>query len=213
MLKRLFAFIPQKVNNRTVLRVLELLRRRRPVPEPASPALSAPYGEPCSFIEDQHSYAALPYGRSNMALAGCEVIAVYNALLALTGRQDAGLPALIAGFEQNGMVLHGHFGTSPGALAEFFARRHYKVRFSALAAEFDSIAAAADVSLLTFYNDARDIRAQIHTVCITRSPEGFLAHNFYCNGTLPPAAGSISALLSAAGHGQAKGISIIGISK
>ena len=59
-------------------------------------------------------------GKSNLAISGCEVIAVYNLLQSYSGRDFAvSLPTLIEIFEKDGILRAGHFGVSPKAIAEY----------------------------------------------------------------------------------------------
>ena len=52
------------------------------------------------FIEDQSNYYDLKYGHQTIDFSGCEVIAVYNALYALTGDKNIDFPAVILQFCQ-----------------------------------------------------------------------------------------------------------------
>ena len=132
------------------------------------------------FIENQHAMKEMPFGRTDMAYAGCEIIAVYNALLSLGCKRD--LPELINIFEKRGSVFGGRFGTSPYALYRYLKKTVGSVSFSFRRKDFERIAAESRVFIITYYNDARDIMQQIHTVCVTKDPEdGMRPHNACSN--------------------------------
>ncbi len=131
------------------------------------------------YINDQHAMGMLRFGSSDMAYAGCEVIAVYNALLFLGCPME--LPLLISIFEKRGTVLNGRFGTSPFALYRFLKKTADRVRCSFRRRDFEKIAEESRTFIITYYNDAKDIMQQIHTICITKDPEGrMFPHNAYC---------------------------------
>lgn len=131
------------------------------------------------YIEDQNLLKSLPFGSTDMAYAGCEVIAVYN-LLKNLGEYTC-LNDLIETFEKKGTVFNGYFGTSPYALYKFLKNRGFDVEFSARKRDFDKIAKDSRVFIITFYNDFKNIMNMIHTVCVTKNEEGMLrAHNSVC---------------------------------
>ena len=86
------------------------------------------------YIEDQNLLKSLPFGSTDMAYAGCEVIAVYNLLKTLG--EYTGLNDLIEAFEKKGSVFNGYFGTSPYALYTFLKKRGLDVKFSARKRDF-----------------------------------------------------------------------------
>ncbi len=57
------------------------------------------------FIENQNEFTDMYYGSASVRFSGCEVIAVYNVMRALTGKEPS-LPKLIAAFEKNGMIFY-----------------------------------------------------------------------------------------------------------
>ena len=131
------------------------------------------------FIEDQHAMKPLMFGRTDMAYAGCEIIAVYNALLSLGYKKD--LTELISIFEKRGSVFGGRFGTSPYSLYRYLSETVGNVRFSFKRKDFERIAEESRVFIITYYNDAKDIMQQIHTVCVTKDAEDVMKpHNAYC---------------------------------
>ncbi|MCR5651626.1 MAG: hypothetical protein K6F86_10635 [Lachnospiraceae bacterium] len=134
------------------------------------------------FIENQHAMKDLMFGKTDMAYAGCEIIAVYNALLSLGFPKD--LPELISTFEKKGSVLGGRFGTSPYALYRYLSKVFDNVSFSFKRRDFEKLAQDSRVFIITYYNDAKDIMQQIHTVCVTKDKdEGMHPHNAYCRET------------------------------
>ena len=223
-------FIPNRISNRTVLRILDSMRKiqkrfhiawgvsKKNINKNriATDRLLGSFGEGkrpdpdgIGLLEKQNSYGDIAYGRSDMAYAGCEIIAVYNALLSLGRRAD--LQELIRDFEQDGMVLSGRFGTAPLAIRDHLVRRGMKVRTTLDPEEYDELAADSDVSILTLYNDSRSIFQKIHTICITHGDRGYTAHNTYGDGMLIGPYPSISELVSHINGGYAKGIVMFGI--
>ena len=244
------SFIPEKVKNRTVVRVLDRMRhigRRMRIgwkhagklaevrsaeiqkllktqddrhsnnTEQGQGDAQAVLAE---YIENQHNLGMIKYGRSDMAYAGCEVIAVYNALRSMG--EEPGLDKLINHFERDGMVLSGRFGTAPMAIKDYFRKEGFKVEETLDPDRFDEIAENSDVSVIMFYNDRRSILSKVHTVCITgdaagrsntAGSAGYIAHNVYGNGVAIGPYDSVSALLDSINGGYSKGIVLFGISK
>ena len=164
------------------------------------------------YIEDQGTYADLHYGKVHMAYAGCEIIAVYNALRFLSPYSHPSLPALIRDFEKDGMVLSGHFGTSPKALARYLKILGHTVEIATDESAFPALTDSCTCLLLTYYNDKRDIFKEIHTICLTKEKDGWHAHNLYCDGKPVIFSENTKDFLSEINGGQAKGIAMIGIS-
>ncbi len=134
------------------------------------------------YVEDQNLLKAMPFGNTDMAYAGCEVIAVYN-LLKYLG-EYTGLNSLIEIFEKRGVVFNGWFGTSPYALYRYFKKNGYDVICGSTGKDFERISEDSRAFIITFYNDSKNIMKMIHTVCVTRNEEGlFVPHNCYCKKT------------------------------
>jgi len=153
------------------------------------------------------------YGKVTMKYAGCEIIAVYNALFDIFKREIISLPDMISRFEKDGMVLSARFGTSPKALVSFLKNEKLNTCITTHESQFDQMGEESDTLILTMYNDRFDIFEQIHTVNISKSGGRFTAHNVYCNGSVVGPYDSISELIEHINRGRAKGISLIGIKK
>lgn len=121
---------------------------------------------------DRYAYQ---YGGAKMGAVGCELIATYNALLAL------GNPMSIADiaweYRSWGMVLDGHFGTHPSAVPLFFEAMGYSVTtlynsdvYSYKA--FDYLLTDSTVAILSYWNNADSVGDGLHTVTIKRGSEG-----------------------------------------
>lgn len=217
------SFIPEKISNKTVVGFLEFFRRtgrRFHIAWRYSDRKAAKRREHITedagintgrLIEDQNRFKMISYGKSDMAYAGCEIIAVFNALSYLGISSD--LTDLISHFEHDGMVFGGRFGTSPFAMKDCLESMGLHVRSSLDRSEFDRIAEDSDVSLLMFYNNRRNIFSKVHTVCLTHDERGLYAHNVYGNGSIIGPAASVSDLFSKINDGFSKGIVIIGVSK
>ena len=136
-----------------------------------------------SYIENQEMWGLVRFGahkKSNMAYSGCEIIATYNALISL-GNRSYRITDLIKHYEKSGAALRGGFGIAPSAPARFFEKKGYKVRktFSREKEKIDSFGEQNATFLVTFYWDKEDASKQLHTVNISKSPEGFIVHNAY----------------------------------
>ena len=229
---RIAAFIPNKISSKTVAGFLDLLRRiqrrlhiavricKKHMYENrmAVDRMLGSFGEnrdmACTgrpFLESQNSYGSIAYGRSDMAYAGCEVIAAYNALISLGMRVD--LSELIRDFEKDGMVLSGRFGTAPYAIRDHLKMRGLKIDTEFDPEMYDDVAAASDVSILMLYNDRRSVFKKIHTVCLTRDHKGYSAHNLYGDGRCRGPYKSVSEFIGAINEGYAKGIVLFGIKR
>lgn len=191
------SFIPQHVSNRVLLggyRMLSLFGVPRFIWErhyrenriclegPEGPFKNAADG----FIENQAEWRRIRFGvgrRCNMAYAGCEIIAAYNAKKALDGSGSGTCMAeLIRVFEARGAALWGAFGTTPTAIAAYFRKNGFLVEtaYGEDVSAVEEIGCKYAVMTATAYNDKNDINAQIHTVCMTRNQDGnYVLHNAY----------------------------------
>jgi ATP-binding cassette subfamily B protein len=194
--KIIYSFIPQHISNKMVLHFFDALwkashifmsrkkieynfNHNRDELQKMNVAKQA-------YIEKQAQWKNVAFGsgkKSDMAYSGCEIIAVYNALLALKANISQNtMPELISYFERNGAVLLGTFGTSPRALYRYFYRNHYDAVIDDTTENdrINAIGEKYDVFLASFYNDKYNINNMIHTVCITKDMSGkYTAHNAY----------------------------------
>ena len=218
--KKLRAFIPHKISNNMVLSFFEITRSKNRTLkreycyhlESNNKAFSGHVDKikrNGGYIEDQHFYKDMVFGKTTMQYAGCEIIATYNALVDLDGYIS--LPQLIAEYEKDGMALSGRFGTSPKAIKDFFNRHGYKTKMSVRSDEFEELAKHSKSLILTMYNDKDDIGKQVHTVCISKVHSRYIAHNVYGNGRVAGPFDSVSQLLININKGRIKPISLIGV--
>ena len=132
------------------------------------------------YIENQKEWSSVKFGKTDMAFAGCEIMAVANALMALGNPMSAyEMAGLITYFTAKGAVRGGRFGTSPLALRTCINENGYPVITERVCTQehLHELQEKAQVYIAVVYNDRDDIMAQIHTVCITRDGEGFTTHN------------------------------------
>ena len=167
-----------------------------------------------SLIDDQSALAGIAIGRSNMATAGCEVIAVYNLLKKYAGGTEAvELPELIECFERGGVVFSGRFGVSPQAMADLLRNKGLKVNFTSDQSDFDVIAHYCPDIILTVMNDGSNIFKQIHTIYVSREENADGKYYFRpYNAGVRDRFSSIDELINALPGGKAKGVSMIGVS-
>lgn len=224
LLDKICGLIPGKVDDKILLELYDLLQKAEHVFKKDHPSTipenthafrkhSLDIRKARGYVEDQHRYQDMRYGATTMKHAGCEIFAVYNALYTLHGTHRIPLPHMIHDFEKEGMVLSGRFGTSPKSLLSYLNKQGYKTEMVIDQELFDSMGDRYTSLILTMYNNAEDIRDEIHTVHITHDEKGFTAHNVYCNGTVVGPAPSVSALIHSFNHGKSRGICLIGIKK
>lgn len=175
------------------------------------------------FIENQNEWESVRFGLSTMKYSGCEIMAVYNALLDLGNRMTAqDMAELISVFEKKGAELQGRWGCSPGSVRNYLIRRGYRVITTAKTDPdtINSIGENSDSVIITAYNDRNDIRRMIHTISVTKDTGGhYTLHNAYkrINGRYAAYSGNtpVNRLWEVMGlisQGQAAPIYVIGIS-
>lgn len=218
------AFIPNKISNTTVLRFMEILRKIQVfawrVRKKCNKRLDVnreywEKKERSKYIESQNEYTEMMFGNSTMSYSGCEIIAVYNAIQYLSQFKEylknIDLPDLILEFEKNGMLLSGWFGTSPISIYRYIKKLGLDINVSIDEDCFEEIAEIADVCILTMYNDRMNIMSKVHTICITKENNKYIAHNTYGNGCVVGPCDTYSQLISLIHGGKTKGICLIGI--
>lgn len=192
----LLSFIPMHVGNSVVLRVYNLLTLI-PVPQKIRKKnhdhnvvrlKDTKWGfltMPSTYIENQDEWGEILYGRGshhNMRYSGCEIIATFNALKAL-GKADSPdfMAELISEYEKHGAALWGEFGVSPMAVCAYLKKHGFSI-VTAKKDDDKSLNMADSrcrVFIATVYNNAKDITAQIHTVCIIKEENKYILHNTY----------------------------------
>lgn len=139
-----------------------------------------------AYIENQSEWGDIRFGvgkRQSMAYAGCEIMAAYNARKALgekVSRQE--MAELICSYERRGAALFGKFGVAPTAIAAYFKKNGFPVETADGENEpaVEAVCKKYAVMIATVINDKNDITKQIHTVCITKRPDGsYVLHNAY----------------------------------
>lgn len=227
--KEIFAkicgLIPGKASNKLVLDVFELMRKQQKLMKndfkdaiKKNQAAFKTHAEALKkangYVEDQNKYTDMSYGKSTMQFSGCEVFATFNAMFTLNGKHEIDLPLLINEYEQDGMVLSGKFGTSPKAISDLLNKKGYKTVMISEEKDFDALGKKYKSFILTMYNNAEDIRDEVHTIHISKDLKGqFTGHNVYCNGKVVGPAKSISSLIGMFNNGKSKGICLIAVSK
>lgn len=174
------------------------------------------------FIENQSEWERVRFGVSTMEYSGCEIMAVYNALLDLGNVMTArNMAELISEFERKGAALSGRWGCAPRSIYKYFVRRGYKVTMTTCADSdtINAIGENSDSVIITAYNDRNDIRKMIHTISITKDNLGnYTLHNAYkrTNGRYAAYSGnspikSLWDVIGVMSQGQAAPICVIGI--
>ena len=117
------------------------------------------------------------YGVSNVARAGCGVIAVYNALL-LLGNPHC-LHDVIAWGDRKAAAVFGLLGTLPWKAGRLFQRLGYTVTAVTDKTQFDRCARRADVCLFTYWNQRGSVRRGMHTVCLQYRGRAIDVYNLF----------------------------------
>lgn len=188
------AYIPRHISNKTVLKVYDVLSRILKI----SPSVRKKNREINSrvlaernifragyFIENQNEWGKIRFGSGkhhNMKYSGCEIIAVYNAMLDL-GRKSSleDMAELITAFEERGAALKGEWGVAPHAIKNYLENCGYDV--SAISSMDErsicELGIKSHTVIATVYNNKDNIMEGIHTVCITKKNGTYVVHNDY----------------------------------
>ena len=144
--------------------------------------------------------AKLPYGAWNMGNNGCEVIAVYNALLALHRPQP--LPEIAAALEKGGLLFNGFGGTNLSAVAAYLHAQGVEVTVLRRRERqaYDAALRASDCAILSYWTGAKLRRADgswntLHTVSVQRGFAGVEICNWANNWPAPRSARSLEDFL------------------
>ena len=144
--------------------------------------------------------AALPYGAWNMGNNGCEVIAVYNALLVM--RRPLPLPEIAAALEKRGLLFNGFGGTNLPAVAAYL--RSLGVDVTVLRRgereRYDAALAGASCAILSYWTGPKLRRPDgswntLHTVSVQRGFAGVEICNYANDWPAPHSARSVEDFL------------------
>lgn len=200
---RLAAFVPRYIPNRLVAGVMGLLRmlqktskekvaenclqNSRVLEEQMNASLDAVFFRAGAFIENQRLWKQVSFGQKyTMSYGGCEIIAVYNALLNL-GKKLSGtqFAELISRFERKGAVWGGLWGVTPQSVPPYFRRLGYRVKktWSRKEKAINRLGEESDTLIVTVYNNKQNLLDGMHTVNISKDEaEKFHVHNDYRTG-------------------------------
>ena len=181
-----------------------------------------PFFEPNRYIENQNApgWKGVKLGKKDMNYAGCEVMATYNARLALGENMTANeLTELISAYERNGLVLQGGWGVSPKAIYNYFREQEYDAALetSLNKEDINTIGDTYDTIIISFFNHRNDVTKGIHTINISKDRNEYICHNAYYleDGAYQEwrNPGSLWKTVLKLSGGDAKPISIIGINR
>ena len=200
-------FIPQKVPNEVVIKIIDIFADRYPVSEEiihenAKNNLSVISHKPGddsniklyktgTYIENQEEWGEVKYGNSDMAFSGCEIIAVINARHSMgDDMSKKEVVELISYCEEKGPFFYGILGTSPMALVDYLNENtDHNINYTTTTdySEIEKIGKRSDTIIATVYNEKDDLWDQIHTINIekTTDDEGkevYYNHNAYWYG-------------------------------
>ncbi len=199
----LYRLIPRMISNRMLLRIMQcmrLLQRHGAMFAGSHLELNRTNFEQIrrsdpaillsAFMENQRQLTSMYIGMATMAEAGCEVIAVYNALKVVS-IEDHPLPELIGEFEKDGIIRSGKYGVAALAMRDMLKRLGYVTQVSYKVPDMGGLLDKSRVAILTLYNNRDTIGEQVHSVCISRTRvsesdheiyEGYVVHNMYGDG-------------------------------
>lgn len=201
--KRLAVFVPRYIPNLLVAGVIgfmqmvqrtskekveqNFIENSKLLEEQSSLQGGVPFFRPGAYIENQRLWRKVKFGRDyTMSYGGCEIMAVYNALLSLGKELSAKeMAELISHFERRGAVRGGLWGVAPQAVKPYFKRKGYHVKktWSRREKTINRIGEESDTVIVFSYNNGQDIFDGMHTVNISKDGEGkFHVHNDYRTG-------------------------------
>lgn len=144
--------------------------------------------------------STLPYGAWNMGNNGCEVIAVYNALLVM--HRPVPLTEIAAALEKRGLLFNGFGGTNLSAVAAYLRRQGINVAVLRRTerARYDGALQTADCAILSYWTGRRLRRADgswntLHTVSVQRGFAGVEICNYANDWPAPKSARSVEEFL------------------
>ena len=190
------AFIPQHLPNERLLDILDMgthfkisEKKIRANYRANADTISKAFSSGGSFytrgkyIENQPQWKQIRFGKFTMDYSGCEIIAVYNAMLSLGETlPEQGITDLISVFEKEGAVLWGGWGVAPRAICRSFQGRGCETAITC-STEPEPVNRMGEeyyTVVITVYNDARDITKQIHTMNVSKAHKNaFILHNCY----------------------------------
>ena len=146
----------------------------------SSPAFASPRYSPSSREEYIYSQtndsrvAERKYGLFDMSYNGCELIAIYNAMISLGDPQT--LNSIIDWGEVNSMALFGLFGTNTLAIGSYFTDLGYEVDtyMSPDSESLQEYVDTHDVVIFSYWNGTPFL-SSVHTVMIKKEADG----NYY----------------------------------
>lgn len=145
-------------------------------------------------------FAALPYGAWRIGNNGCEVIAVYNALLAL--HRPLPLPEIAAALERGGLLFNGFGGTNISAVAAYLRRQGIDVTVLRRRERerYDAALDASDCAILAYWTGPTLRRPggawnMLHTVSVQRDADGVEVCNVETDRPAPLHTASIAEFL------------------
>jgi len=171
-------------------------------------------------IENQQEWKSVVLGKVSMDYAGCEIIATYNARLALGEHMaENEMAELISMYERGGVVFLGRWGVAPMAIYRYFQSEGYNVGMttSIEKAEINAIGENYDTAIISFFNDQKRVTGGIHTVNVSKEQNGYVCHNDYYKESgvyvQKKPQENLWKVVMGLSKGKAKPICIIGINK
>lgn len=232
---KVFAAIPNKISNKTVIHVQEILRKEqnlfhKPFPDHYEANVAAMPkhqeeidGKGKGFVENQHAYRDMAFGNSTMADSGCQIFAIYNALYFITGRHEIPLPDMIREFEEDGILRDGSFGATARSGLDYL-RNHgyissknsktpgrYRCKFTPREEEFPNLVKSSRACIVLLYNNRNNLMDGLHNICITNRRGKLTAHNVDCNGKVYGPFNDYESLIQSIDDGQAKFVYMVGL--
>lgn len=164
-------------------------------------------------IENQNAWESILFGGFDMKFSGCEIIAAYNAKVALGEEMtETEMAELICTFEKEGAVFRGGFGVAPTEINDYFEREGYETEMitSMEKEDINAVGEAYDTVIITVFNSSHDIMDQVHTMNVSKGENGYSCHN---STELLVNLSSLWEIITSVSGGDAKPISVIGINK
>lgn len=155
--------------------------------------------------QGEGNVAKMKYGLMKMKNNGCELIAVYNALLALDKGVD--IAQIIYDFERNPAAIwsDGLLGTRPESIAPYLRKKGLKVKSYFLTKSIDKTVDVGEIYIISFLHSG----VMIHTVMAVGQNNGKIkVYNRYGNKTKTYTLSSINNLVALDGYKMYIGLHI-----
>lgn len=178
-MKHFIRTIPGKLNSKVVIYAMDLMSRidffAAKIRNRKEESVPSHTWSTRGFIENQNGLSHIPFGKKDLAYAGCGVIAVYNLLHAM--EMDVSAERIRRTFLRNGIIQKGRFGVSPLSIVRYLRTYFEPVALAWNTKQLERELPFARGMILTVINDRDDITKQIHIFHVEITKDAYILHN------------------------------------